>query len=124
MKAVVKAVDKEKLRRQEEYYQRKLSQYRTWLSKSDQLLEAAKILGAKIKSDFESLKHLDISEKADKLPFGLLEIHFFLVGFAVENSLKAKWVKKNRRGLKNEILADRLLFAQADTIVLLPTVLK
>jgi hypothetical protein len=107
MKAVSKKTEKEQLqlKRREEYYQRKLSQYRTWLSKSDQLLEAAKILAAKIKNDFESLKNLDPSEKAEKLPFGLLEIHFFLVGFALENSLKAKWVKKNRRGLKNEIIA-------------------
>jgi hypothetical protein len=95
----------EKLRRQEGYYQRKISRYQVWLSKADQLLEASKIIEAKIKKDFDSVRHLDITEKAEKLPFGLLEIQFFLVGFAVENLLKAKWVKKNRRGLKNEILA-------------------
>jgi len=101
--------EKLQLKRRVDYYQRKLSRYKTWLSKAAQLLEASKIIEAKIKNDFDALKNSGTAEKTGRLPFGLLEIHSLLVGFAIENSLKAKWVKINCRGSKNEMLTHSKL---------------
>jgi hypothetical protein len=105
------------------YYQQKLSHYQVWLCKADQFLEASKILKPVVENKIELCRKRFFTGKpnaGDVFPSGLLEVYFLLIGIVMENLLKAKWVKKNRRGLKNEILTVSRLPRELQTHNLLP----
>lgn len=100
------------------YYQRKISSEKVWRNQAVELIAAANVLESVLRDRFKSRsKEFDKTPNQNpSVPFpdGMLGVYRMLMAYALENLLKAKWVKLNVRGKRGQLLAVEKLPKELD----------
>jgi hypothetical protein len=92
-----------------DYYQWKISSEKVWRNQAVELISAANILEPVLRERFKS-RSSEFDKSPNQVPTapfpdGMLSVYRMLMAYALENLLKAKWVKLNIRGKRGQILA-------------------
>lgn len=91
-------------------YSERLSEWRLWVDKADELLDAVKLLEPHVReywsvvtTDFEDGRYTDPSKTPRTSPPNPLSAYFMLVAYALENLLKALVIRENRNNFRNRL---------------------
>ena len=91
-----------------DYYQQKISSEKIWRNQAAELICAAKVLEPVLLERFK-IRSNEFHQNPDRaptaeFPHGMLNVYRMLMAYALENLLKAKWIKLNIRGKNRQIL--------------------
>ncbi|MFC1989444.1 hypothetical protein ACFLVW_02615 [Chloroflexota bacterium] len=91
-------------------YSKRLTDWRLWENKAEELLKAAKLLEPQVKkywsivdTNFKEGRYSDPQKLLYTPPFNPQSTHFMLVAYALENLLKAIIIRNRQNSLRNRL---------------------